>query len=304
MRYNLQIKTGSYVGDGADNHAITDVGFSPDLVIVKGGVNIACFKTKHMPFDLTAFLAGNIAHFSGGVKGLLPNGFQVGTDAKVNANGTTYYYIAIKGYDAQNFFRVFTYVGKVGDNRQLNDANIFFTPDIAWAKGNNAQNPSVRTKEVVGDNSWHFSGSIDAVNEIQAFISNGLELGNSSRINQAGIDFYGIALKHYPGIISSGIYIGDGADNRAITGIGFKPDIVLVKNGAVTNTAALRTADIVGDGAFPVGASDLTANFIQSLDTDGFTLGSNASINGNGNLHYWIALKAGTFLLPITRTAI
>jgi len=31
-----QMVTGTYTGDGADNRAITEVGFQPDVVIVKG----------------------------------------------------------------------------------------------------------------------------------------------------------------------------------------------------------------------------------------------------------------------------
>lgn len=303
LRPNLKIKVGTYTGTGAALE-VSSVGFPPDVVIVKGGANIACFRTRQMRGDSTAFFAGNTANFAGGILGLTATGFFVGTDAKANANGTTYYYVALWGAAAQAYFRIFTYMGNNTDGRQLTAAQIAFTPDLAFIKGDTAQNPVVRSLAVVGDNSWHFSGTADTTNEIQAFVTNGLDLGNSSRVNGNLIEYFGVAMKELAGVIKTFTYTGDAADNRSIIGLGFQPDFVLIKNGTTTNSAALRTSDFVGDSSTSVGSAGPGADVIQSFISDGFTIGTNVSANGSTNTFWGFALKAGEYNVPIARTAL
>ena len=92
--------------------------------------------------------------------------------------------------------------------------------------------------------------------------------------------------------VLSGSYTGNGTDNRQITELNFTPDVVIVKADA-TQIAVIRTSTMAGDAAKPMtGATGLTANLIQSLDIRGFTLGTDARVNGNGTEYYWIAFKA------------
>lgn len=302
-RSNLQIKVGTYTGNGVDSTNITGVGFRPDLVIVKGGANIACWRNKHNRGDSTMYLAGNTANFADGIQEILSDGFQVGTDAKVNANGTTYYYIAIRGTSGQSHFKTGRYYGNATDARQLTAQGIDFTPDIFFVKGNRADNPSVKTTESTGDNSWHFSGSIDAANEIQDLIANGVELGTSSRVNGATTEeYFFAALKKLSGAIQSFTYTGNGVDGREITGLGFQPDFVIVKNATATNAACIRTSDFSGDSSASVGASTATTNQIQSFTSDGFTVGTSAPVNTDATVYWGFAFKAGDFNAPITRT--
>ena len=81
------------------------------------------------------------------------------------------------------------------------------------------------------------------------------------------------------------LYTGNGSTN-AITGVGFQPDWVWIKNRSTTNshvwTDAVRGASstIYSNSA---DAQDSSATNIGSFDSDGFTLGSNGGTNGNGN---------------------
>ncbi len=51
---------------------------------------------------------------------------------------------------------------------------------------------------------------------------------------------------------------------------------------------------MAGDVSKPLtGAAALTANLIQSLDGEGFTLGNDARVNSNAQLYHWIAFGAG-----------
>ena len=98
----------------------------------------------------------------------------------------------------------------------------------------------------------------------------------------------------------SGSYSGDGAATKAITGLGFQPDVVIVK-GNVAQTAVIRTSTMRDplttsvDVSKPlVGATAMTAPMamIRSLDADGFTVGSNAAVNQSAITYYWVAFRA------------
>jgi len=96
------------------------------------------------------------------------------------------------------------------------------------------------------------------------------------------------------GWFATGSYTGDGTDNRDITGVGFQPDIVIVRYD--NNTApVIRTSDMPADRAKRLSANDaLQANYIQSFLADGFQVGSDSNVNNSGRLYHWVAMKAGT----------
>ncbi len=92
--------------------------------------------------------------------------------------------------------------------------------------------------------------------------------------------------------IQTGYYIGNATDNRAITGLGFSPDLVLLKDNTAAGSDGVlwRSSNMTGERTAKFEAeADLTTNVIQSLDADGFTLGSSADVNSSNIMHYWIA---------------
>lgn len=301
-RSNLQIKVGTYTGDGTDSRNITGVGFRPDLVIVKSSSAVAAvFRTTTMRGDSTMYLGSNTTSLSDAIQEILSDGFQVGTNAVVNGNGNTYYYIAVKGYSAQSYFTVGNYIGNASDNRNLTTAGITFTPDFVGIKKDGSDNPLGRISSQNGDTSFHFSGVADASNEIQNLQSNGFQLGTSTRSNGNGSEYHFFAFKVLSGVVAVGTYTGTGAA-LSITGLGFKPDIVISKNGSLTTAATLKTASMTTTASFQLDSAT-AATGITSLDTDGFSVGTGTGANGNGNTMWWIALKSGNFNVPITRTA-
>lgn len=91
---------------------------------------------------------------------------------------------------------------------------------------------------------------------------------------------------------ASGTYTGNGGDNRQIIGIGFQPDVVIVK-GNTNQGAVIRTSTMSGDTSKPLGGGATPGtNRIQSLDADGFTIGTNAIVNSNGVAYHWMAFKS------------
>jgi hypothetical protein len=89
----------------------------------------------------------------------------------------------------------------------------------------------------------------------------------------------------------TGSYTGDGQDNRQITGLPFAPDVVIVK-GDTNQLGIVRTSTMTGDNAKELAKTALLANLVQSLDTNGFTVGNDARVNANTVTYYWIAFHA------------
>jgi len=81
-------------------------------------------------------------------------------------------------------------------------------------------------------------------------------------------------------------YTGDGASNHAVTGIGFQPDFVWLKN---RNSAQNYSSYDVIRGATKILYSNLInaestdLNSLKSFDSDGFTVGSTSAVNSGGD---------------------
>jgi hypothetical protein len=96
-------KVGTYNGNATDLRSITAVGFQPAYLLVRSGDTATSRAGRHRAASLTgtssqAFNA--LADVTTSLKALLPTGFQLGTDASVNANGIAYYYLALKDVGA------------------------------------------------------------------------------------------------------------------------------------------------------------------------------------------------------------
>ena len=99
----VRVKTGSYVGNAADDRDITDVGFTPDAVMLyqeySGSSRYLIVKFNNAATDLSWIVGTsslNPAVEADHIQALINDGFQIGGNNKVNMNGRTYRYIAIK----------------------------------------------------------------------------------------------------------------------------------------------------------------------------------------------------------------
>lgn len=117
---------------------------------------------------------------------------------------------------------------------------------------------------------------------IAAFVATVSNSGNSF---QAAATFPG-AIK-----MATGTYTGDANDNRAIT-VGFQPDFVIVKD-AGNGEGAARSSSMAGDLSKPMGSlTAFQADEVQSLDANGFTVGTDFSVNRKNRIFHWVAFKA------------
>lgn len=288
----LNVKVGSYTGNGSDPQTISGVGFLPKVVIVWATLGAgdqwgACYKTTDMTTGATGrtSAAGENGFFETGlIDSFTSDGFLV--RAQRNTNGTVYYYLALGGTDVVTG----TYTGNGSDNRSI--TGIGFKP--AWVVTQGGSSHSFHKSTATGDSTdsaQYFSTLANTSNLIQALESDGFQVGNAAGgANVNATVYYYFAVAPVANI-ASGTYTGNGSDNRNITGIGFNPTAVIVKQ---SSTAQARSySGNSGDSSnFSRANSAPAANGIQSLITDGFQVGTDSTVNTNTSTYYWVAFGA------------
>jgi len=91
------------------------------------------------------------------------------------------------------------------------------------------------------------------------------------------------------------LYSGNGTDDRSITGVGFQPDFLWVKNRSAANGHALvdttrgATATLRSQAS---NAEETESNGIQAFESDGFQIGTSGLVNTSSNNYVswnWLA---------------
>jgi len=285
---SFKMAVGSYTGTGAVQ-SISELGFKPNLIFA---TNAAVLKTSVMPVDLTFYNGNGGADFSGGITSLDSDGFGLGTNAAVNSSGATYYWQAFGGaYNPDTSsgavdFAVGAINGNGLDNRDIN--GLPFQPDLIIARKAATGTTSFRTSSHSGDSASSLATTSDGANLIQAFSSDGFQLGNPSTLNVSNNVTYWIAFKEGANLSIDG-YTGNSVVDREITSPGFQPDLVWVKHTS-TQTAVQRSSAMSGDSSQVFTAAANLSGRIKSFTPNGFTLG-NTGVNGSGANYRYIAWK-------------
>ena len=90
--------------------------------------------------------------------------------------------------------------------------------------------------------------------------------------------------------LATGSYNGDGAVSQAITGLGFAPEVVILRTLGAGNSTRFRTSTMTGTKTLTSNVA-LEPGWITSLDGDGFTVGDADRINEIGWESHWIAFS-------------
>jgi len=282
----MRLYVSSYVGDGGSSHPITGVGFQPDVVIIKAATNRAgVIRTSTMSGDAAKVLGSTGTLQSNYIESLDADGFTVGSTQQVNTSGTTYYYAAMK---AGSDLEVGSYPGNGVDNRSI--TGVGFQPVWVITLGD-GDDSAFRPDILAGDNSYLMTGTGKLTNRIQALEADGFQVGSNADVNELNTTFHYIAWAASPQV-STGRYTGNGTDNRSITGIGFQPLMAWVKRDDA-QAAVWRPLSAAGDRTLYWSATASTTNRIQALEADGFEVGTNAQVNTNLSIYYYLALRDG-----------
>ncbi len=133
-------------------------------------------------------------------------------------------------------------------------------------------------------------------------VLNGVALGAGSTVTATATvdlgstygstsEFGGNIVANESNLLISGSYLGNGIDDRTIAGLGFRAEVIIVMS---SNGTIIRTSTMAGDVSKVGGsATAVISNAIQSLTSDGFTVGTNSGVNTNGVTYHWIAYGAG-----------
>ena len=109
----------------------------------------------------------------------------------------------------------------------------------------------------------------------------------------------GVVLKRTGQHMVTGIYSGDDNATQQITGLGFQPDVVIVRANTTTKQAWISTSAMPADTSKPFGGTKLVSDRIVSLDADGFTVGSHHQVNDTPFTYYFYAWKAEAGVLKV-----
>ena len=292
---NFGTRIGYYVGTGT-NKTISGLGFQPSLVIIKASTTagVAVFKTSAMAANNTAYFSATADNVATNIS-YTADGFSVGTLANVNTANVLYRWIAFDGSDCTStgYLCVGTYTGNGAASRAITTG---FRPDMVIAKRSTAVAAHFRTASMAANRTEFFTST--AANTTGAYIASmvatGFNIGATDNVN--GGTFYYVAFRGGAGNFAQGTYSGNAADNRSIPGVGFRPDLVLIKN-STSATANNRRSVMSGNkhfGDLASYASDAVAdapNMIQGMETDGFQIGSGNNTNQSGQTIYWFAFS-------------
>ena len=297
VQAQMRVVSGSYEGNGTDNRSITGVGFQPDVVIIKGDTNkVAVCRTSTMIGDQTKPMVGSNALADNRIQSLDTDGFTIGTHGSVNSNNKDYYWVAFKA--AAGEMVVSTYTGNStggnnNDNRSI--TGLGFSPDyviIMSAGSNKAVHRSSAIPEISEDSSHAFDNTSGVQNRIQKILPDGFEVGTHNSVNNNGTTYHFIAWNEVAGKIDVGKYEGDNSDDRNITGIGFQPEYVIIKNH--TGGKAVHHPESLGaetDSTLYFSGDENFDDGIQALISDGFQVGEDNTVNNNNKDYFWVAFK-------------
>lgn len=284
----LRMATGSYTGNGADARAITAPGFRPDVVIVKASTaQVGVMASSSMPADATKPLSGSVALASNHIESLDESGFTVGTNARVNASGVTYRWVALKADGTT--LSVGSYTGNNSNNHSI--TGVGFSPSFVAVLGPGATDPVLRMTGM--NRAFEFDGGTGSGSQIRSLNSGGFTVGNDAAVNQGGSTFSYVAFDDVSGTSKVGSYTGNASASRSINGTGFSPDFVLVRanDTSTGRPARMRSTSLTGTSSqgFDALADVLTS--ITGLNSNGFQIGLDGSVNGNGVAYYYLALQ-------------
>jgi len=315
----MKVLSGSYVGDGTDNRAITGLGFQPDVVIVKGDTNRDAYcRTSTMTGDNTKTLGTALGLQANLIQSLDSDGFTIGNHTGVGSGTVNYHWVAFRA--AAGEMVVGSYTGN-GSSQDI--TTVGFQPDYVIVMAETTQLAvhrssalpgtftgkdgitSINTGTIATDRSYVFSGHFSFTGGISALLSNGFRVGSNAKVNASSVKYHYIAWKEIPGAMDVGAYEGNGIDDRNITGVGFEPGWVIVKSNYTSgggntqpnsNNAGTHHAKSLGAGNDTSLVFTGFASFsdgIQKLLSNGFQVGTHERVNSSGieRYYFWAAFK-------------
>jgi len=304
---NNFLRWGTYVGDGLDNRNITiETGFSPDFVFVKAHTTQQSVMSVRESYgDSSSYIAAATANLVDAIQNFNSNGFQVGTTAFVNSSTVTYHYVAFRGITPYSTptgtfrYQSGTYLGN-GTHQRV--AGLNFKPDLIIIKMYGTQNAIFSTILMPENSTATLSpATANFIGGITSFTTDGFTIGNHATVNTNGSTYHWQAFGNaYNPITNSGsadfvigAYYGN-ALARSITRVPFRPDMVTVKSETTAGGGIWKPSSITDLNALYFAATAQGTGLIDTLNSDGFSIGTNVATNTAAVMYYWFGFREGS----------
>jgi hypothetical protein len=183
--------------------------------------------------------------------------------------------------------KTLSYTGNGADDRSITGAG--FQPTVVITK-QEVSRSALWTTDQHADDTEYFRGLGGGSNKIQQLEADGFQVGTGVEANEDTKVYHAICFLDdgSNARMAIGQYTGDGNDDRGITGVGFQPDYVWIKSLGADQPVQTHSLDGDDSHVFYSGAADF-ANAIQSLDADGFTVGTDATVNTDTVVYTYVA---------------
>lgn len=279
----MQVKVGTFTGDGNTGHAITGIGFQPDAVIIKVVSQRWQMSTSSMGANQTKPMTDGEALYSNGVTSLDVDGFTVGSNAQVNNSGIACYYIALRDNGAGDL-KVTSYVGDGVNPHAI--TGIGFSPNLILFAPADGNTPGFRTSDMPTDSYFRPEDFGSLGDRVESIDADGFTLNSTNEVNHLATTYHVVCLKNTANLFKVMTYTGNGADDRTLTGVGFQPEASFVRNGGGAQIVVSRFKDEVGDASMFVTIAAEAANRIQAFTSDGIQVGTDGAVNTNAVTYY------------------
>lgn len=160
-------------------------------------------------------------------------------------------------------------------------------PVFAWS-GMNQNGGGTPAATVVSPNTVPVTGIITS------YDADGFTVANQVNVNTAGQTYYYFAIAGSGNELAVGNYVGNSTDNRdVISGLTFQPQAVFIRRRNLTTFGTVWKTEAMDVDSFQLGTlSNLTANIIQQMNSDGAQVGTSGAVNTSGAQYDWIAWRA------------
>jgi len=191
------------------------------------------------------------------------------------------------------YFASGKYLGDGKDNRQIK--GVGFQPDVVILKSlDNTDQALLKTSTMAAyTKKW---GGLWDNGLITSLDSDGFTVQGEIACNLKDVWFYWQAWKADGAtVMKVGSYTGNGVDDRQYTDVGFEPDLVHIAKAAGSGPITSRSSSLSGDKSFQfTNNADVITNRIQDFIANGFELGDDLEVNGDGTTYHYVAFKAVT----------
>jgi hypothetical protein len=219
------------------------------------------------------------------------NGVSIGNEAYVNQSGDGYQIFS--WLEQAGYMDIVTYSGNSTNRTVAHNLGAAFKFGIF--KSRSALGKWIVYHDSIGATKYlTLNETTAAVTDSQQFqntapTSSVFSLGTSGDVNDAAATYIAYLFAEKAGSSKFGSYVGNGG-SKVVTGLGFTPKMVMVKQTDGSNSWWMAYKD--GGNVYTIevnGSGSRSGGLFASLDSDGFTLSASSFVNASSGTYIYAA---------------